>query len=145
MFTIKISAAMAIVLAILATGEAIAADNEKGPNGGHLVDVADRFHLELVVGGQELRLFVSDVKDRRIPVDGAAAKATVISAGGKSTVALKPAGDGVLKGTGTFARAATMKVDVALTLPGSPTPVIAKFQPLAVSGAHSHDHKGHKH
>jgi hypothetical protein len=38
-----------------------------------------------------------------------------------------------------------MKVDVTLSLPGSTMPDVVKFQPLAASGAHRHDHKGHAH
>jgi hypothetical protein len=118
---------------------------ERGPNGGHLVDVADRYHLELVAAGQELRLYVSDIKDRKVPVNGASARATVISAGGKSQVELKPAGDNMLKGAGMFATSKTMKVDLVLTLAGASSPVVAKFQPLAALGDQKHEHKGHKH
>jgi hypothetical protein len=130
----------AAFIGLLALNTAMAVAGEKGPRGGHVVDV-DRYHLELVADGQELRLFLSDTKDRAIPAAGASAKATVISAGGKSTVELKPAGENVLKGSGTFARSQTMKVDVVLSLPGSPAPIVAKFQPLAASGSHKHDHK----
>lgn len=132
--------AIAIAMGVALT-PALAA--EKGPRGGHLVDTP-RHHLELVAEGQVLRLHVADLKDKAIDVKGASARAMVISGGGKGTVELKPAGEGVLEGKGTFARTPTMKVDVVLTLPGEPGPVTAKFTPLAASGS-GHDHKGHKH
>jgi len=130
----------------LAAVPALAAETvEKGPRGGQLVDVADRFHLELVVEGQDLRLFVADMKDRPIAVTKATAVATVIAAGGKSQVTLAPVAEGELRGTGVFARVQAMKVDLVLTLPGEPKPLTAKFQPLAAKSAQKHDHKGHKH
>lgn len=130
----------------IAMAPAIAAETvEMGPRGGQQVDVADRFHLELVVEGQELRLFVSDTKDRPLAVTKATARATVIAAGGKSQVTLAPVGPGEMRGTGPFARVPGMKVDIVLTLPGEPQPLAAKFQPLAAKSSGSHDHKGHRH
>lgn len=115
---------------------------DKGPNGGQLVDVAERFHLELLVTGQELRLFVSDLKDQPVAVAGGTAKASVIAVGGKASVELKPAAANMLSGSGSFGRSKSMKVDVLLSLPGSP-PITAKFTPLA--DAPGGGHAGHKH
>jgi len=130
----------------LAVAPAIAAEMvEKGPRGGQLVDVADRFHLELVVEGQELRLFVTDTKDRPIALAKATARAIVIAAGGKSQVTLAPVGVGEMRGIGPFARVPGMSVDIVLTLPGESQPLAAKFQPLAAKSTQKHDHKGHKH
>ena len=134
-----------LVAGLAASATARSEAPEKGPQGGHLVDVADRYHLELVADGQKLRLFVTDIKDRKVPVAGAIARATVISAGGKGQVELKPAGENELQGSGTFARTRTMKVDLVLTLPGGAAPLVAKFQPLAATAEQKHDHRGHKH
>lgn len=119
-----------------------AAMADKGPNGGQLIDAAEKYHLELVVSGQELKLFVSDLKDNPISTQGASAKATVLSAGGKAVVDLKPAGPNVLGGSGAFGRSKSMKVDVSLSLPGM-APIVGKFTPFADAAGGSH--AGHKH
>lgn len=134
-----IARAGVLLFLALASAHAVA---DKGPNGGQLIDVADKYHLELVVSGQELRLFVSDIKDKPISTQGAFARATVVAAGGKAVVELKPAGSNVLAGTGAFGRGKSMKVDVSLTLPGVP-PMVGKFTPFADLPAGGH--AGHKH
>lgn len=137
---------LATCLSIPAAATLAAAEGvDQGPHGGHLVDAAGKYHLELVVKGRELHLHVSDLNDRQVPVAGASAKATVISGGGKGVVEMTPAGANVLRGSGTFAATRTMKVDVVLTLPGTPGPVTAKFQPLAAKAGGAGDHKGHRH
>lgn len=118
------------------------AAGQKGPNGGQVIDAAGRYHLELVVAGQELRLFVSDLKDKPVSTQGASAKATVMSSGGKAVIDLRPSGPNSLAGNGSFGRSKSMKVDVSLTLAGAPV-VIGKFAPLADSAGGSH--AGHKH
>ena len=115
---------------------------QKGPNGGQVIDAADRYHLELVVAGQELRLFVSDLKDKPVSTQGASAKATVLSSAGKAVIDLRPGGPNSLSGSGAFGRSKSMKVDVSLTLPGAPA-VTGKFTPLAESAGGGH--AGHKH
>lgn len=115
---------------------------QKGSNGGQVIDAADRYHLELVVAGQELRLFVSDLKDKPVSTQGASAKAMVLSSGGKTVIDLKPSGPNSLAGSGPFGRSKAMKVDISLTLPGAPG-VVGKFTPLAEPTGGSH--AGHKH
>ena len=67
-----------------------------GTNGGQVVD-AGQYHLELVVNGQELTLYVLDEKNSKVSVDGAKASAIVMSGGGKTTIPLAPAGGNALK------------------------------------------------
>lgn len=138
MFTRLQFVSLAVVGALFANDVAA----QKGPNGGQLVDAADRFHLELVVAGQELRLFVADLKDKPVSTQGASARATVVSSGGKTVVELKPGSANSLVGSGPFGRSKSMKVDVSLSLPGA-APVTAKFTPL--SDAPGGSHAGHKH
>lgn len=137
--------AFGVAAVLIALGGALStlpASAGKGPNGGQLIDAADKYHLELVVSGQELKLFVSDLKDKPVNAQGASAKATVLSGGGKAVVELKPTGPSVLSGQGSFGRSRTMKVDVSLSLPGEP-PVVGKFTPFAdMPGG---GHAGHKH
>ena len=138
MFSRLSFSALALAIALMP----LPAAAKKGPNGGQLVDAADRYHLELVVAGQELRLFVSDLKDKPISTQGASARATVMSSGGKAVIELRPSGPNSLVGTGAFGRSKSMKVDVSLTLAGVPA-FTGKFTPLAESAGGSH--AGHKH
>ncbi|MPZ45745.1 MAG: hypothetical protein GEV05_20620 [Betaproteobacteria bacterium] len=109
-----------------------------GANGGQVVD-AGPYHLELVVNGQELTLYVLDEKNSKVSVDGAKASAIVMSGGGKTTIA--PAGDNALKGARKFQAKEDMRVLLSLTLPGKATQQ-ARFTPLHKEGG---DHKGHGH
>ena len=111
---------------------------KRGPNGGELVD-AGPYHLELVVKGQELALYVLDSKNAKVAVDGAKATATVMSGSTKATVPMLPAGENVLRGSGKFEPREDMKVLVSLTISGKPAQQ-ARFTPL-----HREGDKGHKH
>jgi len=128
----------------LASSPNFAADKhdhaKRGPNGGEVVD-AGPYHVELVVKGQELAVYVQDDKQGKVAVKEAKATATVMSSGGKTTITLAPAGDNLLKGTGKFEQKDDMRVLVSLTLPGKSAQQ-ARFTPFHKEGG---DHKGHKH
>lgn len=113
---------------------------KRGPNGGEVVD-AGPYHLELVVKGQELSLYVQDNKHGKVAVKEAKATATVMSSGSKATVTLAPTGDNVLTGAGKFEAKEDLRVLVSLALPGRPAQQ-ARFTPLHKEGG---DQKGHKH
>ena len=113
---------------------------KRGGNGGELVD-AGPYHLELVVKGQELALYVLDDKNNKVAVKEAKATATVMSGSSKATIALAPAGENLLKDTGKFEPKEDMKVLVSLTLAGKAARQ-ARFTPLHKEGANQ---KGHKH
>ncbi len=114
--------------------------DKRGANGGELVD-AGPYHLELVVKGQELALYVLDDKNGKVAVKEAKATATLMSGGSKATIALAPAGDNLLKGSGKFEPKEDMKVLVSLTLAGKAAQQ-ARFTPFHKEGANQ---KGHKH
>lgn len=65
---------------------------------------AGPYHLELVATDGELTLYVMDHSDKGIPTEGARAKATIQHGTEKARtqVELKPSGENMLKGTGTF-------------------------------------------
>jgi len=113
---------------------------KRGANGGELVD-AGTYHLELVVKGQELSLYVLDDKNGKVAVKEGKATATVMSGSSKATITLTPAGDNLLKGAGKFEPKEDMKVVVSLTLAGKAAQQ-ARFTPLHIEGG---DQKGHKH
>jgi len=135
----------ALSIAILPAA-AYAADShdhgKRGANGGELVD-AGPYHLELVVKGQELALYVLDAKNKKVAVDGGKATATVMSGNNKATIALSPAnpGDNLLKGAGKFEAKEDLRVLISVTLAGKPVQQ-ARFAPLHKEGG---DPKGHKH
>ena len=111
-----------------------------GANGGQVVD-AGPYHLELVVNGQELTLYVLSEQNSKVSVDGAKASAIVMSGGAKTTIPFAPAGGNALKGTGTFQAKEDMRVLLSLTLAGKGAQQ-ARFTPLHKDGG---DHKGHGH
>ena len=112
----------------LAPIAAHAHEPRRGPNGGQKVDIGTN-HAELVAAGNTLRLFLFDGADRPIPAAGATAQSVILAGGRQATVALAPAGDNVLAGTGDFQAARGMRAVVTLTLPGQ-RPVQARFTPM---------------
>ncbi len=112
----------------LSPGSAGAHEPRRGPNGGQKVDIGQN-HGELVVQGGTLRLFLFDGADRPLPAAGASAQAVVLAGGRQATVALAPAGDNVLAGSGDFTAARGMRAVVTLTLPNQ-RPVQARFTPM---------------
>lgn len=105
------------------------ADARAGHHGGQVQD-AGPFHFELVAKANELTLYVLDGAGKPFSTQGAKGTATVLSGKAKSTVELAPAGENVLKGTGSFELDPAMKVVVSVTFPGKP-PAQARFTPLA--------------
>ena len=110
----------------------------KAPNGGQL-QMAGPYHLELVVGAGELRVYVSDHGDKKHATQGGKGSATVLTGKKKTVVKLAPAGDNLLKGSGAFVAAPDMKVVVSVTLAGQ-APQQARFTP-----GKADDHAGHAH
>ncbi len=99
--------ALGLALSAIAVNAADKHDHVKrGANGGELVD-AGPYHLELVVKGQELALYVLDDKNNKVAVKEGKATATVMSGSSKATVALSPAGDNLLKGQANSSRRKT--------------------------------------
>jgi hypothetical protein len=121
---------LGIGLAALALTPGLAGAHEprRGPNGGQKVDIGQN-HGELVAQGNTLRLFLFDGADRPIPAVGASGQAVVLAGGRQATVALAPAGENVLAGSGDFTAARGMRAVVTLTLPNQ-RPVQARFTPI---------------
>jgi hypothetical protein len=102
------------------------AHEAKGPNGGAVKD-AGPYHMELVVKGADLSVFLTDSKDSPVDLAGAAGNAIVLADKKQQSVALHLGGNG-LHGHGDFRPAKDLQVVVSVTLPGS-KPVQAKFTP----------------
>ncbi len=102
----------------------------KGPNGGHIVDAGGgKQHWELVASGGELTLHVTDKEEKPVDTVGGTAEAQVLVGGNKFDIALSPAGDNILKGSGGFTAAKGMKVILKTQKVGGES-FQARFTPL---------------
>jgi len=111
------------------------ADAKRG--GG--AEEAGAHHLELVIIGKTITLYVDDHAGKAQDVSKMKARASIFSGKDKGTVELAPDGAGALKGEAAFPVAADAKFLVSLTPAGGKT-AQARFQ----LGAKV-EHKGHKH
>ena len=102
-------------------------DQMQTAHGGQ-VRMAGPYHLELVVRGQEVTLYVNDHADDPIVVAEGSAK-VIIRSGRRSrwVVVLMPAGDNLLRGTGEFKLGKLNDVSVLIALPGA-DPQRAQFR-----------------
>lgn len=93
-------------------------DSRPAPHGGQ-VRMAGPVHLELVVRGDEVTLYMTDHADKPVSTDNGSAK-VIIRASKKNrfVVVLRPAGDNVLRGAGEFKLGKRNDVTVLVTLPG---------------------------
>ena len=88
----------------------------KGPHGGRVVDAGD-YHIELVVGGSDVALFVTDGSEKPVTSTGFKAVA-IVNAGGKAQrIALDPGDATKLSGKAETALPADVKGVVQLTSP----------------------------
>jgi len=136
----------AILFAALCTASAEAHtdayfDKVATAHGGQL-RMAGPYHLELVVAGELVTLFVTDHSDQ--PIDTAGASAKVIITSGKKkryVVILSPAGGNKLSGSGEFKLSKSSTVSVLIAFPDQ-EPQRANFT-LKASGKASKKSKRH--
>lgn len=111
----------------------------KAYHGGHAQE-AGPYHLELVATDGELVLYVADHDDKAVSTEGGKAKATIQQGYEKTSrieVELRPAGDNVLKGTGSFTINQNSKVMVFIKLPDQEAHA-ASFTPLGAKSGDGH-------
>jgi len=108
-----LSAALFLPAAALAHGD------KTGPNDGVVEDVG-KYHVELVMKADELRVFVTGAGGAKVDTRGAEASATVLAGPEKRTLKLVPAGGNALAAGGKFDTRAGAKVVVSIALPGQP-------------------------
>ena len=90
--------------------------------------MAGPYHLELVVRGQEVALYVSDHANDPIAVVEGSAKVIIRSGrSNRAVVVLMPDGDKRLRGSGEFKLGKVNHVSVLLALPGA-DPQRAQFR-----------------
>ncbi|MCW5738325.1 MAG: hypothetical protein KIS73_29655 [Enhydrobacter sp.] len=95
------------------------AHEEKGPNGGRMVD-AGPYHAELVSTQNKLELFLADAKNKPVSIDGFKAVAVMVVSGQTQRIVLEPAADR-LAGTAATPLGAAPKGVVQLTAPNGKT------------------------
>ena len=93
----KIVLALFALLLLSAPGTAQRAhENEKGPNGGQMLDVAG-LHAELVVSGNALTFNIFDEIGKPVGTKDFSGAALVAIGAERETVQLKPSGENALK------------------------------------------------
>lgn len=133
---LKLSNAIALATLVWALGGHATAhtdeylDSQPAPHGGQ-VRMTDLYHLELVLAGDTLTVYVMDHGNQPLPSAGMQGTATVLTGEQKVEVKLEPAGDNLLQGKGDFKTAPDTKVLVTVI----PAPQTARFTPLQKSKA----------
>ena len=112
---------IAALLAFLLAGAPVAAhDVLKGPNGGRVVD-AGAHHVEMIVSGTAVTVFVTDTADKPIGVSGFKGLA-VLTVGGKAQrIVLAPQEGTRLTGAAPMALPTDVRGVVQLTTPDGKT------------------------
>jgi hypothetical protein len=110
----------ALALALFGSATAQAHDDATldampSPHGGQ-VRMSGPYHFELVVGQNQLEVYLTDHAMTPVPSTGVRGSAIVLS-GDKASIPLAPAGDNRLQGQGSFQAAPEMKVVVSLRFP----------------------------
>ena len=117
--------AYAVLGAAMITGTAFAHAPEKGKNGGQQVDAGD-YHVEAVVKGTTLDVFIRNHDDKAVPTKGFKGTAVLIVKGKPVQVALTPKDENVLSGTSAVELAAPIRGAIQITN-GENQTVQAKF------------------
>lgn len=104
-----------LALAVLLFASPALAHETKGAHGGRIAD-AGNYHVELVVGGTDVAVFVTDANDKAIATTGFKALA-ILTAGGKAQRIALTAGDNKLNGKAEATLPANVKGVVQLTAP----------------------------
>jgi hypothetical protein len=106
---------MLLTAALLAASPALPHD-AKGPHGGRVVD-AGNYHVELVVRGSDVALFVTDGSEKPVLSTGFKAVAILNADGKAQRIALEPGDATKLSGKAETALPADVKGVVQLTAP----------------------------
>lgn len=110
---------------VLIAGAAFAHAPEKGKNGGQQVD-AGNYHVEAVVKGNTLDVFVTDHGEKPVSTKGFKGTAILVVSGKPAKITLAPRGDNVLTGTSPVELAAPVRGAIQITNGDNET-VQAKF------------------
>jgi hypothetical protein len=106
-------------------------DQQAAPHGGQ-VRMAGPYHLELVMGKNEVTLYLTDHGDNPVDAAGGSGKAIVNTGRKRATIVLDFAEGNMLKGAGEFKASASTTVTVIVKLPDQ-EPQRAQFKPIRKS------------
>lgn len=99
--------------------------SEIGPNGGRVEHLGNS-HVELVMKGAAVQVYLYDEDMKAAGVQGAEITVTVQAEGKRETIKLLAAGPNLMQGQGSLATGKDTRAVVALKLPGKPI-VQARF------------------
>lgn len=111
--------------AALIAGAAFAHAPEKGKHGGQQVD-AGNYHVEAVVKGNTIDVFITDHGETPVSTKGFKGTAVLIVKGKPAKITLAPRGENVLTGTSPVELAAPIRGAIQITNGDNET-VQAKF------------------
>jgi hypothetical protein len=104
-------------------------DQNAAPHGGQ-VRMAGPYHMELVLGKNQVTLYLTDHGDNAIDATGGSGKAIITTGRRKrATVVLEHAEGNMLKGAGEFTATSATTVTVIVKLPEQ-EPQQAQFKPI---------------
>lgn len=116
---------LAVLGAAMIAGAAFAHAPEKGKNGGQQVD-AGNYHVEAVVKGNTIDVFVTDHGEKPVSTKGFKGTAVLIVKGKPAQISLAPRGENVLTGTSPVELSAPIRGAIQITNSDNET-VQAKF------------------
>lgn len=99
--------------------------DEIGPNGGRVEHVGNS-HLELVLKGPAVQVYLYDDNMKSLTVQGAEITVTLQAEGKRETIKLQQSGPNAMQGQGSLNTGKDTRAVVALKLPGKPI-VQARF------------------
>jgi hypothetical protein len=100
-----------------------------GPHGGEVEDATPgpNLHIETVVKGSTVTVYLSDFNETAISATGVAGKIIVLANEKKDYFNLAPSGPNALTGQGTFTATPEMKALVTLTVSGQEQKALFSF------------------
>lgn len=105
---------MAVAGVMLLAGVAFAHAPEKGKNGGQQVD-AGNYHVEAIVKGNTLDVFVTDHSENPVSTRGFKGTAVLVVGGKPAKITLAPRGNNVLTGTAPVELTAPIRGAIQIT------------------------------
>jgi hypothetical protein len=109
-----------VAFALLLSAPALGHDVEKGPNGGRVVD-AGSHHIELVVKGPAVQVFVTDANEKPVAATGFKGLAILTVSGKAHRIVLEAKDEKFLSGMAPMALGNAPRGVVQLTPPGGKT------------------------
>lgn len=116
---------IAVIGMAMIAGAAFAHAPAKGKNGGQQVD-AGNYHVEAVVKGNTIDVFLTDHSDKAVQTKGFKGTAILVVKGKPAQIVLAPRGENVLTGTSAVELTAPIRGAVQITNAEGQT-VQAKF------------------